>query len=342
MNKSYRLLFLLGFAFLFTTCLDEIELDAPKSEAILTVSGNIYDAPGPYTITLRKSARFSSGADGLFSPVGGATIKLVNDLGEAEVLTELPMGEYVTAADGMRGQIGRTYHLEIEAEGQNYQSKPEYLHPIISPQSIDIELTTQSIINNAGNFVEQDLVEFFINTTLPTERSFLKWNAYGIYEFWEIGLDGRLCYVTEDIDLDKAVVIDSENIEGDFLTRQKVNERTVNDKFATRYCINVIQQSITKGAYEFWSTVASEFERNGGIFETPPGKIQGNIYNVADDFVPVLGYFSASAVDTIRRMVASSEVGIPRPLCRFNRREEICTNCLLIANSTQEKPACWR
>jgi len=342
MNKFYHFIVLLGIVFLYPTCLDEIDLAAPKSDAILTVSGNIYDAPGPYTVTLQKSARFSSGADGVFSSVGGGIVKLVNDLGESEILSELPKGQYVTAIDGMQGQIGRTYHLEIQVEGQSYQSKPEYLHSVVSPQSVDVELVETSRINDAGNFVEQDVVKFFINTTLPKERSFLKWNAYGIYEFWEIGLDGRLCYVTEDIDLDKAVVIDTENISTDFLERQQVNERIVNDRFSSRYCINIIQQSITQEAYNFWSTVASEFERNGGIFETPPGKIQGNIYNVADESIPVLGYFSASAVDTIRRMVVPSEVGIPRPLCRFNRREDVCTNCLLIPNSTQEKPACWR
>ncbi len=342
MNKFYQLIFLLGIAFVFTTCLDEIELAAPASDAILTVSGNIYDAPGPYRVTLQQSAKFSSGADGIFSPVGGAIVKLVNDLGEAEVLQEMPSGEYLTAANGMRGIIGRTYHLEIAVNGQQYQSKPEYLHPVISPQSIDIALTTESTINTAGNFVEQDNVRFFVNTPLPAERSFIKWNSFGIYEFWEIGLDGRLCFVTEDIDLDKVVVVDTENIATDYLEKQQVNERIVNDRFATRYCINVIQQSITEGAYNFWSTVASEFERNGGIFETPPGKIQGNIYNVANEATPVLGYFSASAVDTIRRMVVAAEVGIPRPLCRFNRREDICTNCLLISNSTQERPACWQ
>lgn len=342
MNKFFYLLFLLGISFVFTTCLDEIELAAPTSDALLTVSGNIYDAPGPYTVTLQQSARFSSGSDGVFSPVDGAVIKLVNDLGETEILTELPAGEYVTSINGMRGTVGRTYHLEIEVDGQSYQSKPEYLHPVISPESITIELAREPRINIAGNFVDQDIINFFVNTPLSSERSFLKWNAYGIYEFWEIGLDGRLCYVTEDIDLDKAVVVDTENVVGDFLRGQKVNERTVNDKFASRYCINVIQQSITEDAYKFWSAVASEFERNGGIFETPPGKIQGNIYNVVDESIPVLGYFSASAADTIRRMVVPAEVGIPRPLCRFNRREDVCTNCLLIANSTQEKPACWQ
>jgi len=342
MKKFYPFILLIGIAFVFVTCLDEIELAAPTSDAILTVSGNIYNSPGPYTITLQKSARFSSGADGVFSPVTGGQIKLVDDLGTTELLTELPMGVYVTSEGGMQGQIGRTYHLEIAVDGQNYQSKPEYLHPVISPESIEIAVATESRINTAGNFVEQDIINFFVNTPLPKERSFLKWNAYGIYEFWEIGLDGRLCYVKEDIDLDKSVVVDSENVEGEFLSKQKVNERTIGDKFSSRYCINVIQQSITEEAYNFWSIVASEFERNGGIFETPPGSIQGNIYNVADESAPVLGYFSASAVDTIRRMVQAAEVGIPRPLCRFNRREDVCTNCLLISNSTQEKPACWK
>ncbi len=342
MNKFYQIIFLVGSVFLFSTCLDEIQLEIPPADSLLTISGNIYDAPGPYTITVRESANFSSGADGLLKPIIGATIKLVSDVGEEEILTELPMGVYISDANGIKGTIGRTYHLEIEIGNQNYKSIPEYLHPVISPQSIDIEVIAEQEINEAGNFVERNNISFFINTNVPEERSFLKWNSYGIYEFFEIGLDGRLCYVTEDIDLDKVVVVDSENIATGLLEKQKINERPVNDRFSSRYCVNIIQQSITEGAYNFWSTVASEFERSGDIFEAPPGKIQGNIYNVTDESEVVLGYFSASAVDTIRRLIQPSEVGIPRPLCRFNRQEDVCTNCLLIPNSTQEKPPCWR
>ena len=342
MNKFYQIIFLIGSVFFFTTCLDEIDIDPPPTIPLLTISGNIYDVPGPYTITVQQSANFSSGADGLFRPVTDATIKLVSDAGEEEILTELPMGVYVSDANGIRGTIGRTYHLEIETGGQTYQSIPEYLHPVISPQSIDIEVSTEEEINEAGNFVERDNVSFFINTNIPNERSFLKWNSFGIYEFIEIGLDGRICYVTEDIDLDIVVVVDSENIATDLLEKQKINERPINDRFSARYCVNIIQQSITERAYNFWSTVAEEFERSGGIFESPPGKIQGNIFNVADESEVVLGYFSASAVDTIRRLIQPSEVGIPRPLCRFNRQDDVCTNCLLIPKSTQEKPPCWR
>ena len=232
--------------------------------------------------------------------------------------------------------------------GKTYQSKPEEILPIISAESLDFEVNTVERVNDAGNFVNSTEVTVKVNTFFPSSEdgSFLRWTTFGIYEYAEIGSQGNLnpqiCYVTEDIDFDNVSVASSEAIEGDFLQQQPVITRVVDFRFTARYCFNVIQQSITESAYDFWSGVGAEFERSGNIFETPPGKIRGNIFNTADESEEVLGYFSAAAVDTINILIEGKEAGNPTPQCRpFPRGPESCTNCLLIDNSTRTKPACW-
>ena len=163
-----------------------------------------------------------------------------------------------------------------------------------------------------------------------------------MYEFWEFGtLQGRVCFVTDDIDLDQVVIVNSDEVASNYLQNQRVITREVDYRFGFRYCIYVVQQSITESAFNYWSAIGSEFERTGNIFETPPSVIRGNLYNPEDESEIVLGYFGAAASDTIRRLVESRELGIVEKYCRFNRRSDICGNCTLIPNSTTIRPDCW-
>lgn len=348
MTQLRKISFLLLIIFLFPTCLDEIDLAVPASTPVLTISGNIYSAPGPYSVFLTESAQFASGAAGVPDAVTGATVKLLDDQGNEETLQEFENGEYRTAANGIRGTVGRTYQIELQVNGKTYQSRPEEMLPVVSAESLDFEVNTGERLNDAGNFVTSTDVTVKVNTFFPASEngSFLRWTSFGIYEFAEIGSQGNLnpqiCYVTEDIDFDNVSVASSAATQGDFLQQQPVITRVIDFRFTARYCFNVIQQSITKNAYDFWSGVGAEFERSGNIFETPPGKIRGNIFNTADETEEVLGYFSAAAVDTINILIEGRDVGNPTPQCRpFPRGPESCTNCLLINNSTRTKPACW-
>jgi len=349
MTQLRKLSFLCLITFLFSTCLDEIDLNLPASTALLTVSGNIYSSPGPYSIFLTESAQFAPGSIGIPDAVVGATVKIMDDQGNEEILQEFEDGEYRTAANGIRGTVGRSYQIELAVNGKTYQSKPEEMLPVNSAESLDFEVNTGERVNEAGNFVSSTAVTIMVNTFFPNNDngSFLKWSAFGVYEYWEIAsssnLNAEICYVTEKIDFDNVSVASSEQIEGDFLQKQRVISKEIDFRFSSRYCFNVIQQSITKAAYDFWSAVGSEFERSGNIFETPPGKIRGNIFNVADENEEVLGFFSASAVDTISILLSKNDVGNPPPQCQpFPRGPESCSNCLLLNNSTKTKPACWQ
>ena len=343
-----RISCLLLVILLFSTCLDEIDVNVPASTPILTVSGSITTNPGPYSVFLTESAQFTSGADGIPDAVVGANVKIMDDQGNEEILQEFEGGEYRTTANGIRGMVGRTYQIELEVNGKTYQSIPEEILPVISAESLDFEVLTGERLNEAGNFVNSTDVMVSVSTFFPPSEngSFLRWTTFGVYQYAEIGTQGNLnpqiCYVTEDIDFDNVSVASSEGPAGDFLQQQPVISRLIDFRFTANYCFNVVQHSITENAFNFWSAVGAEFERSGNIFEAPPGKISGNIFNPADESEEVLGFFGASAVDTIDIIVQGRDVGNPIPQCRpFPRGPESCTNCLLLNNSTRIKPDCF-
>ena len=123
MTLLRKISFLLLIAFLFPTCLDEIDLAVPASTPILTVSGNIYSAPGPYSVFLTESAQFAAGSTGVPDPVLGATVKIMDDEGNEEILQEFENGEYRTAVNGIRGYYRTKLSNRAASEWKNVSIK---------------------------------------------------------------------------------------------------------------------------------------------------------------------------------------------------------------------------
>jgi len=327
------------------TCLDNIDLDIPPTKPSLVISGTIYNTPGPYYVTLTESASFVSGPTGDPDLVIGAKVKILDNLGNVEILTEVANGKYATKLDGIRGQVGNSYWVEIEANGKHYQSRPEKMPPIISPESLEIVMTSEDQFNRTGNLETINYVNLLVNTRFPNtqQATFLKWNISGVYQFPDRALFApKTCYIPENLNFDNVSVAASTNIADNFLQKQKILVTEANFRFAFRYCFKVAQQAITAEAYDFWSGVAEEKTRTGSILETIPGKIKGNVFNSEDSKEEVLGFFAATAVDTIELLVLSETVGKPRQRCtEFSRFLQICTGCLSAPNSTLVKPSCF-
>jgi len=330
---------------LFSTCLDNIDLDIPPTKPSLVISGTIYNTPGPYYVTLTESAAFVSGPVGDPDEVTGATVKILDNLGNVEQLTEIEKGKYSTSVNGIRGQIGNTYWVEVEVNGNNYQSRPEQMPEVISAESLEIELTSDEQFNQAGNLETINFINLLVNTRFPNaeQASFFRWNISGVYQFPDRNsFDPRTCYITENLNFDNVAVAASTNTATDFLQKQKILVTETDFRFAFRYCFKVAQQTITAEAYNFWSGVAEEKARSGSILETIPGKIKGNVFNPQDNEEEVLGFFAAAAVDTIELLVLSEAVGKPRQKCtEFSSFLQICGGCLSAPNSSLIRPSCF-
>lgn len=345
MKFILKIFLALCLLFFFLTCLDHIDLDIPSTKPSLVISGAIYNTPGPYYVTLTESASFVSGPEGDPDRVTGATVKILDDLGTVEILTEIEAGKYNTRADGIKGKIRNTYWIEIEVNEKTYQSRPEKMQPIISAESLEIVLGSEEQFNRAGNLEMVNFVNLLVNTQFPNtgQSSYLKWNISGAYQFPDRNtFDPRTCYITENLDFDNVIVAASTDVANNFLQKQKILTTEADFRFAFRYCFKVAQQAITAEAYNFWSGVTEEIERSGSILETIPGKIKGNLFNPKDREEEVLGFFAAAAVDTIELVVLKEEAGSPRQKCtEYSRFLQVCTGCLSAPNSSLIKPACF-
>ncbi|MEQ9425632.1 MAG: DUF4249 domain-containing protein [Cyclobacteriaceae bacterium] len=73
--------------------------------------------------------------------------------------------------------------------------------------------------------------------------------------------------------------------------------------FDQRLHVQVRQLSLTPQAHFYWNAIKEQAVDNGGLFDSAPSLLVGNMYNPDDAEDVVLGYFSVSAEKTISQFI---------------------------------------
>lgn len=144
--KSYQILCAAFLCLLFISCEKVITTELKKAEPAIVIEGTITNnAPGKVTIS--KSVPFSNNNN--FPSITGAKVSVTDNTGRNFVLSESTPGTYTNAS--LVGIPGRTYTLNITAEGKNYiatsvMPSPVKLDTLIQDRII---LTSSQITVNA-------------------------------------------------------------------------------------------------------------------------------------------------------------------------------------------------
>jgi hypothetical protein len=111
---------------LLSSCQKVIQLKLNTSPSQIVVQGNVYDQPGPYTISITKSVSFDQ--SNVYPAVTGATVTINDNVGNTEVLKETSPGNYFTST--LQGIPGRTYNLSVIIDGQTYNASSTMPDPV--------------------------------------------------------------------------------------------------------------------------------------------------------------------------------------------------------------------
>ncbi len=348
-------------------CIDPANIDVPAFKYQLVVDGLITNEPGPYTVKLFRSRPLGNGVDlNRLVPEISAKITLRDDVGNSELLTETPGGIYLTNANGMHGETGRSYHIEITLNnGKKYESTPEELKPVGEVTAINYEF----VKGNGPGVHEGDGFKIFADATgVPGQDDFVRLRMVATYkaetfphlrrrrvEAGEIP-DPYPCsgYINRDNRLIKV-----ENCECcicwanlyDEIPSISNEKFTTNDIFKGEYVgfipatrqtlyekirIEIQEMSLTPDMYLFWKLIKSQKEGLSNIFQPPSAQIKGNIKAISSD-EEALGIFWAAGVKSKSIYINRSEVPyIPLPI------DTLKAPCTFIPNSTNSKPSFWQ
>jgi hypothetical protein len=345
----------LGMTF-FSTCITPFDPELTDEQPKLTVEGLITDQPGPYRVKLSYSTTYTSGNAKSDFTIYDAQVYIKDDLGNEEQLTYTKEGTYVTRADGMRGEAGRSYWVKIVlADGKTYESVPELLPPVPAIDTMYAEYRDIS-----GEFLQGEF-DVFVETEDPEneENYYLwRWNNYERLDYCRIYTTGStatrivtygifccgLCF--DIVNCPGCVNIGSDEFtNGNRITRVPLLTFPYDDR--KPYFVEAEQYALSKSAYEYWQKVDQLTKNSGGVFDKPPITIKGNISSATDPNERVLGYFGASGLKT--RSVFFSRSGISAHPYRklvydnfFEDKRFGCLECEEVAGvRTGRKPANW-
>lgn len=138
----------LFFLLLLGACLDPLSYDVEVQDKIgISISGNISDQPGPYTIRINKTFDIKSELY-LKEPVSNAKIIISDDTGVEAELVEVEAGKYETNGSDIQGYVGRVYKIRVELDdGKVYESIPDTL---LSSGTIDTIRYSYMSIRSVG------------------------------------------------------------------------------------------------------------------------------------------------------------------------------------------------
>jgi hypothetical protein len=245
-------------ALLLFACKKTVVLSLNTVPPQIVIQGEVTNRPGPYSVNITQTTNFY--ADNIFPPVPGAVVRITDNLGNTDSLTETSPGVYTTHT--LQGAPGNTYTLSVLANNKQYSAASVMPEPV-RLDSVGFEATTgfgeqriSAIVYFQDPAGVQNYYQFkeYINGKLFTKDAFV---------FDDRLSDGK--YISNTLRMDSAYLNPGDQIE------------------VSMYCVD-------KNAYNYLFQL--EQSSGGGTFNTtaspadPESNISGGAY----------GYFSAHTV----------------------------------------------
>lgn len=261
-----NIIFIILSLFVVTSCEKEIDLDLDDQSGKIVIEGNITNQAGPYFVRITKSVAFTENNE--YPAVTGAQVVLSDNTGQTETLQYVGNGNYRTST--FIGATGRTYTLNIQAEGKQY--------------------TAQSIMPDVVHFdgLTQDSFTFGSETTYAVLPVFTDPPVLGnryLFNFTINNLTKKTFDAFSD-NINNGLV----NQRPIFLPNEDDEDDPTDHKVVVGDTIHVEMQTIDNNIFTYYSALLQIIDGGGPGGGVTPANPPSNISNGA------LGYFSAHTV----------------------------------------------
>ncbi len=291
-----------------SSCIDPFIPETTRYDSILFIEGLLSnDTARTQIIKISRSAPIISESDnsGMLGPdkLSGARVRIIRDDQVFFPFAETEPGVYSASPDFFP-ETGKAYKLTIEYGGNLFESDFEIMKESPPIDSISYKHTLEKL-SQSGTIYHG--YRFNVSTHDDGGGPFYyRWESDATYLFrstheathiWtgsrQVPASNRdlmFCWSYNSI---KGIY--TGNTEG--LSENRITEAPLHfqsqygDALSIRYSLNVKQFAISKSAWEFWSDMARQVNQNGGMYDTQPFRIQGNIRCTSDPELFVAGIF---------------------------------------------------
>jgi hypothetical protein len=262
-------------AFILISCNEPIHLDLDQTTSKIVIKGMVTNKPGYQSVKISRSVDFY--ANGQMPRVTNAVVTVRDDLGETINFAHNPnshadsAGIYIPVPP-FTGQIGRTYTLTVNVEGQIYEATDELLS-VVSMDSVTYQVNEDE---EEDPNEEGKIYELLMYMREPQDQ-----NNFYLFKFYRndtlVYYDDNEIYYTDDELL-------AENIDG----VPSPVYYGINDTSAIEI------YSLSRLGYVYYNDLTTVLNNDGGgMFGPIPASPRTNLSNGA------LGIFQVSAVNSI-------------------------------------------
>lgn len=355
-KSSTFILYFIVFSFFMcqTACLDTIDIEVPTVfEKGLVIQGGLVRSGSKARVLVQFRSISDEKSQSNVIRVQNAFIH--NDLGHTRELVLDVDGYYKTSLDDSTSfsySFGRSFFIKVTTfNGDQYVSDPEELQNSPAIESLNWKKVKKAIVNNLNQVDTGDFVEIYLSTQKPQNGNFLKFdviNAFKYTDQLEGFPPGKLCFVTQRADTRNVLLYDASQLPTPNIDNIPVYDHGIDFLFSEGYYATIVQQSIGKKAFDYFTQINELNNREGSIYDAPAGRIISNIKNITRPEQNAYGFFYAVTQDTARISILPSEVGNPARQCPVPPSEtspcpvRFCCDCLSINGAKLEKPFYWQ
>lgn len=353
----------------FNSCLDEIELEVPRgqSDAIVVQGKLTVGEESQVSVTVNRIFTF----DGTSTTLRVKFVEIYNEKEERVELDFVEEGVYfktINEDDPMTIELGLLYKIKLELfDGRIIESEVEPLKSLVAQNELELSIEEKPIVNvfedeiiDRERIVINLLSEFENNSDNPQRYRWFVNVTQKVDDFPQnYGVQNRTsksCYIRSTFPVEEQVLFngfDSDKI-GSVSFETEVFDGRVNDgRYLDTVYFNVIQESLTEGAYDYYNSIGQTLELSGSMFDPAAGKIKSNLINVTNPDEEVFGYFYASQqVQSNIRLIPEIFGNIPRSLCLGASSQSPltesqcgftpCCDCNGRRNDIPQKPKYWK
>ncbi len=291
------------------SCIEPFTPDINEFQRLLVINGKITDQPGYQYVEITRSTSYTNPS---YDHVPGCNVKVYDDKGNVFQYEEYGSGLYRCIFSQEYLQVGTRYKIEVlTKDGNTYVSDYDVLEPC--PVIENIYYKVEQKENDDPLLKTVYGIHLFIDIQKSEkEVSNFRWE---LDETWEYHaayqtsdyFDGEIHY-NFNVYSDSLYYCWRSRKKKDIITMStknftsgKINGGSLafiandNDKLDIKYSVLVRQFSLSDSAYQYWNQMQRNLQEGGGLYETQPIRITGNIHNVDNPEETVLGYFWATA-----------------------------------------------
>jgi hypothetical protein len=296
---------------LIFACIEPYTPDIEEYRDLMVINGRITNQEGYQTVDISRTSSYNDPAR---NPESGCDVKVYDDRGHVFEYAETSPGYYICWIDKEYLLAGTRYRLEVvTGEGTTYRSAYDIMNPCAEIDTIYYEISEEFPLNPLLD--PYPGLQFFIDTReSPGNISNFRWELIETWEYHSTYAQGdyydgeihfvepedyadSLLYCWHTTSVKEIFTMSTRNFASNKITRGFLNfVSNKSDRLSVKYSLLVKQYSLSDTAYEYWSQMQRLVQESGGLYETQPIRIAGNIRNPEDPDETVLGFFWASAV----------------------------------------------